>query len=251
MGGLPKYGVVSMSLPAGWRVEQVKSLYRGLRRCGDTCACVIVGGDTTRSDNGWCLSVSVIGEVKQGKVLSRNGAREGDLLCVTGEMGSARVGWEVLESGGERKRFANAIKRFLEPQLKLFEVQRLLESFQVTSMIDISDGLASEIGHICRQSQLGCVILEDKIPVAREVALWAEKKGESESKYVFESGEEYELLFTVDKLSYEKWRTNHPKGKDVKFNVIGEMVPWDHGMRIRRGGDTRPLPSVGWDHFCQ
>ena len=251
MGGLPKFGVVSLSLPVDWTVEDVKSLYKGMNRCSKAYECMLVGGDTTRSGDRCCLSVSIIGEVEEEKVMTRKGAQVGDLLCVTGEIGMSRVGLEVLESKAGKSRFVNAIHRFLEPRVKLLEVQELLETFHVTSMIDVSDGLASEIGHICKQSRLGCLIREDEIPVAGEVLLWAELRGVSKSKYLFESGEEYEFLFTLDKVSFEQWKADKPEEKDLKFSIFGEMVERDKGILVQRAGETNPLYSNGWDHFNQ
>ena len=251
MGGIPRHGVVSLALPATWKVEDVESLYRGLRRCGETYDCVLVGGDTARSPDRCCITVSVIGEVEEEKVKTRKGAQEGELLCVTGELGGARVGWEVLESDTDRGPFLKAVNRFLEPKVLLREAQELITELNVTSMIDISDGLASEVGHICRQSGLGCILWEEKVPVAEETVVWADRRGESIAKYIFTSGEEYELLFTVNKDDYERWKATQPTQTGLNVTIVGEMVNRDKGIHVKRGGEIVPLSSFGWDHFHQ
>lgn len=249
MGGLPRYGVVSMALPGSWRVEDVESLYRGMMRCGKAYGCTLVGGDTVRSQTGGFLSVTVVGEVEEERVVGRDGARDGDLLCVTGELGGSRVGLEVLSSGGDRGRFPSSVERFLEPKVRLREARWLVADLGVSSMIDISDGLSSEIGHLCQQSGLGCLVWEEKIPLTEEVVLWAEEQGKPLSTYALESGEEYELLFTIERSRCENWRTQTKDSKDLHINVIGVMTRKEDGMRVMRDGKSFDLSPGGWDHF--
>jgi thiamine-monophosphate kinase len=248
MGGVPRYALVTLALPETWTVEEVESLYEGIDQCALAYGCPLVGGDTVQSPDGCMLSVTVLGDADERKVVTRSGAREGDLICMTGEMGGARVGLEVLESGTDKKRFRHSVDRFLEPKPRLWEAKRLVEGMSVTSMIDISDGLTSEIGHLCRQSGLGCLIQEEKIPVSREAVRWAESRGEALTPYVLESGEEYELLFTVSKRQFEAWQD---KGLDrnLELTVVGVMMAKNRGMLVQRRGKTYPLSMKGWDHF--
>ena len=250
MGGVPRYGVVSLALPKDWEVEMVESLYEGMEQCAMAYGCTLVGGDTVQSKGGCCLTVTILGDVKEDKIVTRDGAQEGDLLCMTGEMGGARVGLEVLESGEDEKRYADSVNRFLEPKPRLWEAKRFVDELDVSSMIDISDGLTSEIGHLCKQSGLGCLVDEQKVPAAGEAVRWAEEKKKPLSGYLLESGEEYELLFTVPERKYERWRE---KKLDVnmKITVIGEMVDKREGIRVKSEGKVRSFVPRGWNHFNQ
>lgn len=249
MGGIPGYGVVSLALPKDWKMEDVDLFYEGMVRCGKEYGCLLVGGDTARSKRGCFLAVAVVGEVEEECVVSRKGAHEGDILCVTGELGGARVGLEVLASGKDRNRYPKSVDRFLEPKVRLREARQLVTEIGVSSMIDISDGLSSEIGHICRESGLGCLVWEDRIPVLDEAVHWAEEQKRPLAKYAFESGEEYELLFTVDRTRYDKRRARRSDESDLPVTVVGEMTRKEEGIRIKRGEEIFPLVPTGWDHF--
>jgi thiamine-monophosphate kinase len=240
--------VVSLALTKDWEVEAVESLYEGMEQCAMAYGCTLVGGDTVKSKGGCSLTVTILGDVKEDKIVTRDGAQEGDLLCMTGEMGGARVGLEVLKSGEDEKRYADSVNRFLEPKPRLWEAKRLANELAVSSMIDISDGLASEIGHLCKQSHLGCLVDEQKIPAAGEVIRWVDENKEPLSRYLLESGEEYELLFTVSEERYEKWQEKK-LDVDLKITVIGEMVDKREGIRIKSEGKARSITTKGWDHF--
>ncbi|MFH1940905.1 MAG: thiamine-phosphate kinase, partial [bacterium] len=248
-GGIPKYAVVSLGLSERWEAEDVESLYEGMNRCAETFGCSIVGGDTVRSKGGCFLSVAVVGEVEETCLVRRGGASERDLLCVTGVLGGARVGLDVLASGAMRSDFQDAVARFLEPRPRVKEVRQLVKELSVSSMIDISDGLSSEAHHLCESSGLGCLMDEDQIPVSEDAIRWVEYKGGDPMAYALESGEEYELLFTVDRASYERWdRKASAEGRPDVF-VIGEMTRKENGIRMRKGGKTKTLSRKGWDHF--
>jgi len=249
VGGIPRYAVVSLALPAKWSVEDVEALYRGMVRCGKAYGCRLVGGDTVRSLGGCFLSVALVGEVEEKYIIRRSGAQEGDLLCVTGEIGGARAGLEVLSAGQDRERFPESVSRFLEPRVRLQEARFLAQKVGVSSMIDISDGLSSEVQHLCRESHLGCRLWEEKIPLEREVILWAGEQGEDVSTYALGSGEEYELLFTVAKSKFEHWQKQGEDKNKVKTTVIGEMFPKKEGIKVVRRGKAFPLLAKGWDHF--
>lgn len=241
MGGFPLCAVVSLAIPETWSVEDVDSFYQGVDRCAQMYHCPIVGGNTVRSPQWACITVTVLGEVQGNAFKTRAGAKEGDFLCVTGTIGKARLGWEVLESGIQDPAFSSAVAHFLEPRPKLEEAQRVLSGYEVTAMIDISDGLGSEIFHLCEASGLGCQIFEEKIPVLPEVFLWAQAQKKSIEEYLWASGEEYELLFTVSPRSSFK-------PMDF-FTVIGKMEKKEHGIFLQKEGEKRPFPLKGWDHF--
>ena len=247
MGGLPRCAVVSLVLTDSWRVEDVEALYRGMKRCGDGYGCAVVGGDTVRSEDAGILTVAVLGEVEAGRAVGRTGANEGDVICVTGKLGGARVGLEVLSGRDDRALFPESVSCFLEPKPLVKEARDIVEVFSPSSMIDISDGLSSEIHHVCSQSGVGCLLEEERLPIAGEVFGWAKERGESPADVALGSGEEYQLLFTVEKGIYEK-RTRRESGKS-EITVIGEIVEEAAGIRIVNKGRRRTLDTQGWDHF--
>ncbi len=250
MGASPVCCVVTAALPDGWSVEETEALYAGLRRCADRYRCPVVGGDTVRSAGGAVFSIAVLGEMRGAREIRRSGAAAGDRICVTGDLGGAAVGLNVLRSGGKhRDRFPESVRRLLEPLPRAEEAVRLVRSGGVTSMIDISDGLASEIRHLCEASGLGCVLYADRIPVSRETAIWATEAGESPVRLALESGEEYELLFTADPAARMNQAVAGFAGPADKVTVIGEMRPRDAGIRIREDGAELPLTAGGWDHY--
>jgi thiamine-monophosphate kinase len=158
-------------------------------------------------------------------------------------LGGSRTGWEALSADPGARDFPESIDHFLRPVPRLAEARLLLERVHPTSMIDISDGLSSEIIHLCRASGTGCVVREADLPIASEARRWAERQGLSLPDFVLNSGEEYELLFTV---SSSTAFSNLP----FVMTVIGEMTPPETGMRVvSKEGSSRPLTAKGWDHF--
>ncbi len=248
VGAIPRFAVVSIAIPEKWKVEDVELLYRGIKSCGDEYGCVVVGGDTTRSKNAAFISVTVLGEVEREFLISRSGARIGDFLCVTGELGGARLGLETLKGGSTGDRFSRSIKKFLMPEARINQARKLIRELRIDSMIDISDGLSSEIHHLCKQSGLGCIIWAEKIPIAEEVMIWAERKKISPLMFALESGEEYELLFTADPDRIRQWQE---KDREPFISVIGEMIPKHRGILIEEEGKRKKIPFSGWEHFCR
>ncbi len=247
MGGVPLYGLVSLALPMSWDVEDVEALCKGLKRCGEIYQCELIGGDTVRSQGMSFISIAVMGEIEEDHVVRRSGAKEKDLVCITGELGGAKMGFEVLESGQDKDHFPDSVSRFLEPKARLQESRRLVKELHVSSMIDISDGLSSEITHLCKQSDCGCIIWEDQIPVSKETITWACGYEKAVSSYALKSGEEYELLFTVARARFEEWRNSTKNGLDI--TVIGEITGKEEGICLMKGGKIEPLVPDGWDHF--
>jgi thiamine-monophosphate kinase len=247
MGGIPRYAVISLAVPEKWSVEDVESLYRGVSGCGKEYNCIIIGGDTVRSRSDCFISVTVVGEVEKDAFVRRSGALAGDFLCVTGPLGRSRTGLEVLKAKKNGPDFPRSVKRFLEPRPLVQEARRLIRELGVTSMIDISDGLASEIHHICHESKLGCIVREENIPISEETIRWTEEKHVPPVQFVLQSGEEYELLFTAEKSRIDKWRNR--KNNDWDIIPIGEMVPENEGVLMDRDGKRCRIPPNGWDHF--
>jgi thiamine-monophosphate kinase len=250
MGGKPVCSLITIAIPDTWTVENVVAIYEGINLCSRTYDCPVVGGDTVKSLKGCFISVTVMGEVKENEEKRRSGAKKNDLLCITGEMGGAKVGLEVLGSGyPDASSFSTSISRFLEPKAKIHEAQQLIHEMNITSMIDISDGLSSEIMHLCEASGLGCLIEESKIPISNEATIWAIQNGKSGIHYAMESGEEYELLFTVSAYNFHNWEKRTDTNARLPIYVIGAMKDRNEGILIQKGSEKIPLVREGWDHF--
>jgi thiamine-monophosphate kinase len=250
MGGIPVCCLVSIGIPTVWSVEDVQCLYRGIARCAIRYGCPVVGGDTVKTLYGSFINVSILGEVGPGMEKRRSGAKPGDFLCVTGELGGARTGLEVLRSKMTATHsYEQSISRFLEPKPRLEEAQGIIREMETTSMIDVSDGLISEINHLCEESHLGCLVFEEKVPISREARLWAHEKGEPPFQFAAESGEEYELLFTVDPIILNRTIQGRSPSDRATFSVIGEMKPPREGIHIQKDQTIRPLNGSGWDHY--
>lgn len=249
MGGRPLYALVTLALSKDWSVGDIEILYHGMSRCGDQFGCAIVGGDTVHSPHSTCISVTVIGDVPVGKSVRRNGAQAGDLICVTGELGGSLTGLEVLMSGENKAEYKKSTQHFLTPIPRLNEAQAIVKEFSPTAMIDISDGLASEIGHLCENSGLGCLVRFEDIPLIEESRQWAEQSNAPIEKYAFQSGEEYELLFTVEKDRFIAWSASEGDNVGIPISVIGEMTAGKNRICLYGDGRDAPLPGNGWDHF--
>ncbi len=256
MNGRPYQVVVALGLSNRFSVEAVDELYYGMKLACDKYGVDLVGGDTTSSRSGLFVSVTVLGRVDKDKITYRKGASEKDLICVTGDLGAAFMGLQILER--EKQVFSAdpnmqpdleskdyIVERQLKPEARLDFVKELLTLEVVpTSMIDVSDGLASELLHLCKASGLGARIFEEKIPVDRMTYETAREFNLDPITAQLNGGEDYELLFTVSQEDYEKIR-NHPD-----ISVIGYMegageVP----VLVSKQGSQTPLQAQGWTHF--
>ncbi len=256
MNGVPQQVVVALGLSNRFSVEAVEELYEGMRLACEKYNVDLVGGDTTTSRSGLFISVTVVGKVAKDKVAFRKGAKEKELICVTGDLGAAFMGLQVLER--EKQVFqANPemqpdlegkdyiIQRQLKPEPRLDVVQELARlGVTPTSMIDISDGLASEILHLCKASGLGARIYEEKLPIDRMTYEVAREFELDPITVQLNGGEDYELLFTMPQEDYEKLR-NHPD-----ISVIGYMEgPGSTAVMVTKQGSEVALQAQGWKHF--
>lgn len=273
MGGMPKQITVSIALSKRFGIEELDEFYAGLRLACDAHNVDIVGGDTTTSMTGFAISITCIGEVEKGKAIYRNGAKETDLICVSGDLGAAYMGLQLLEREktvyyqqlaeaqkmkGEAKTRAMKnletaqpdfqgkeylLERQMRPEARRDIIERLQKAgVRPTAMIDISDGLSSELMHICSQSNSGCRIYEERIPLDYQTAVMAEELNLNVSTCALNGGEDYELLFTVPITDNEKME----QMKDVK--VIGYITKPDLGMAlITRDGNEFELKAQGWN----
>lgn len=254
MNAKPKQILVSLALSNRFSVEAVEELYAGIRAACEKYRVDLIGGDTTASLKGLTISITAIGEIAPEKISYRSGAKEGDLLVVTGDLGAAYIGLQLLER--EKKVFLEApnvqtdlsgheytVGRQLKPEAR-YDIVQLLNELEIvpTSMIDISDGLSSEILHICKQSNVGCILHEENVPIAKETYDTALSFNIDPINCALSGGEDYELLFTVRPEDAEKIG-NHPD-----FSIIGEILDVNLGVKLHTKGDNyHDLISMGWD----
>ena len=233
MNGTPRQITVSLGLSKRFSVEDMEELYAGIRLACEEYGVDIVGGDTSSSYTGLTISITCIGEGEKGKVVYRNGAKETDLICVSGDLGAAYMGLQLLEreksvlKGGDKDLqpdFAGKeylLERQLKPEARRDIIQKLAkEGIQPTSMMDVSDGLSSELLHICTQSKVGCRIYEEHIPIDYQTAVMAEEFNMNLTTCALNGGEDYELLFTVPLALQE--RVMRMGGVDVIGHITAE-----------------------------
>lgn len=257
MNAVPTQVTLSIAISNRFSVEALDEFYEGVYAACKKYHVDLVGGDTTTSQKGFIISVTAIGEVTPDKFVKRSTAKNGDLLCVSGDLGGAFLGLTLmerekkifLESPGVQPDFENEtyiIGRMLKPEARKDIIEFFAESgIQPTSMIDISDGLSSEILHICKQSQLGCILYEEKIPIAEETRMAAFKLNELDpSMCALNGGEDYELLFTIIQDDFNKIKNN------PDISVIGYMVDISEGSILEtKGGNKIPITAQGWNHM--
>jgi thiamine-monophosphate kinase len=256
MNAVPQQILISIGLSNRFSVEAVELLYEGIRLACKNYKVDLVGGDTTASASGLIISVTAIGRVDKDKVAYRSGAKPNDILCVTGDLGAAFLGLQVLER--EKQVFLQNPEmkpdlalyeyiagRLLKPEARTDIIHEFLELNVVpTAMIDISDGLASEIMHICKNSGVGINVFQDKLPVDKQTYDTAEEFKIDPMTCVLNGGEDYELLFSISQKDYEKVK-NHP---DIHF--IGYVQEKEKGINlVTKHGSFVPLKAQGWKHF--
>lgn len=257
MNARPKFATVALGLPNNLSVEGAEALYRGIAQACDRYGLAVIGGDTTASAR-LTLSVTVIGEAQEDEIVTRSGAQPGDLLCVTGDLGSAAAGLQVLISGKEDAtggdgaaqvrpdltEFAYVVERQLMPQARLDRVETWAEAgVRPTSLIDVSDGLASEAHHLSQAGTIGAVIDGGLLPVHVQTALAAQRFDARAEAYVLYGGEDYELLFTLA-------QDDAPKLAADTYAVVGQIVEPDEGVTLRLpDGNRVPIQAGGYKHY--
>jgi thiamine-monophosphate kinase len=256
MNGQPKQITVSIGISKRFSVEDLEDFYEGLTLACEIYGVDIVGGDTSSSLTGLCISITCIGEGEKEKIVYRNQAKNTDLICVSGDLGAAYMGLQLLERektvfAGEKEftpDFAGKeylLERQLKPEARK-DIIKILADNQIlpTSMIDVSDGLSSELLHICQQSQVGCKVYEERIPIDYQTASMAEQFNMNLTTVALNGGEDYELLFTVPLDSHEK--VEELEG----IKVIGYICEVAAGASlIARDGTEIPLTAQGWTGF--
>lgn len=256
MNAIPQQITMSIAFSNRFSLEALDEFYEGVYAACDLYNVDLVGGDTTSSQKGFIICVTAIGEVAPDKFVKRSTAKNGDLICVSGDLGGAFLGLTILER--EKKVFLETkgvqpdlenqdyiIGRLLKPEarkdiIEFFAAEEIIP----TAMIDISDGLSSELLHICKQSKTGCVLYEEKIPVNEMSRQFAYKLELDPTACALSGGEDYELLFTIDPNDYNKIATNS------NISVVGHITEEEKGMKIiTKGGNEHKLTAQGWNAF--
>lgn len=256
MNATPTQVTLSIGISNRFSVEALEEFYEGVYAACEKYNVDLVGGDTTTSGKGLIISVTAIGEANTDRLAKRDGARKGDLICVSGDLGAAYLGLLLMER--EKKIFLESpevqpdlenqdyiLRRLLKPEARQ-DIIEFLEQQEIvpTSMMDVSDGLSSELLHICKQSNAGCIIYEDKIPVADPSREFAFKLGMDPTACALSGGEDYELLFTIKQEEYEKITLNE------QISVIGYITEPEAGAHIiTRSEKKHAITAQGWNAF--
>lgn len=259
MNGQPKQITVSLGVSKRFSVEHLEELYAGIKLACDVYGVDLIGGDTSASLTGLTISITCIGEGEKNNIVYRNGAKENDLICVTGDLGSAYMGLQLLER--EKTVFSGQnenvqpdfegkeyiLQRQLKPEARKDIIEKLKEKGIVpTAMMDISDGLSSELIHICSQSEVGCRVYEDKIPINYQAAVMAEELNMNIVTAALNGGEDYELVFTASLEDYDKIVAMENVG------ILGHITKKELGLNlVGREGEEISLKAQGWNSLSE
>jgi len=266
MGGIPRFCLTSLALPARIPVKAVKDFYRGFNALLRIHKTILVGGDTCSSKGGLVISVTALGEAKKSTVISRAGAKRGDRLFVTGTLGDSGAGMELLKAGvkgqgagvksqksGVRSKdfhselrtpYSELIERHLRPIPRVEWGRKLALSGCASSMIDVSDGLSSDLSHLCEESNVGAVLRSDKIPLSKWLLRSADRLRNPPLHYALSGGEDYELLFTVPLA-----RMKALEALRIPVTEIGTITTAKTTLLVNAAGRKIPLRPTGYDHF--
>jgi thiamine-monophosphate kinase len=256
MNATPTQITLSIAFSNRFSLEALDEFYEGVYAACNRYGVDLIGGDTSSSQKGFLISVTALGEVTPGDFVTRKGAKKGDLICVSGDLGGAFLGLTLLER--EKKIYLESpqvqpdlegqdyiIGKLLKPEARQDIIEFLgQQGIRPTAMMDISDGLSSELLHICKQSEVGCVIYEDKLPIAEESRQFAYKLELDPTACALSGGEDYELVFTIAQEDYDKIVLTE------KISVIGYVTEAAEGARIiTKGGNTHEITAQGWKAF--
>jgi thiamine-monophosphate kinase len=254
MNGEAKQITVSIAVSNRFPLEAIEELYAGIQLACTTYNIDLIGGDTTSSQTGLMISITAVGSANEEDIVYRKGAFNNDLLVVTGDLGASYLGLQVLErerqvfdvnpnAQPDLDQYTYLIERQLKPEARK-DISKLLKELEVkpTSMIDISDGLSSEVIHLCKNSDVGCNVYEDKLPLDPQVISTCEEFNMDSTVVALNGGEDYELLFTVAQTDFEKIKAN------PNFSIIGHITDKSEGINlITRANQKMELTAQGWD----
>ena len=256
MNGIPKQITVGLAISSKYTLEAIEEFYDGILLACEKYKIDVIGGDITSCISGLTISITAIGEAMKKEIVKRSGAKENDLLITTGDLGGAYMGLNVLQREKEvwksnpnmqpeLDNFNYILERQLKPEARRDVIEFLKKCDVIpTSMIDISDGLASEVFHICTSSNVGCQLYEEKIPIDPQTYQTSMDFNINPTVSALNGGEDYELLFTINQKDYEKIKN------DPNLTVIGHITKKSQGINLIGNGDTStPLQAQGWNHF--
>ncbi|GAK74880.1 thiamine-phosphate kinase [Nonlabens ulvanivorans] len=256
MNAVPTQITVSIAMSNRFPVEAVEELYNGIKLACKIYNVDLIGGDTTASQSGLIISITAIGEQKEDDIIYRSGAGDNDLLVVSGDIGAAYMGLQILErekavykanpnNQPDVEAYSYLLERQLKPEARK-DIPKLLKELDVkpTSMIDLSDGLSSEVIHLCKNSNVGMKLYEEKLPLDPTVIAACEEFNLDSTTIALSGGEDYELLFTVKQEDFPKIKAN------PSLSIIGHAVPNGEGIHlITRSGEQIPIKAMGWNSF--
>jgi thiamine-monophosphate kinase len=255
MNAVPSQITVSIGMSSRFPLEAIEELYTGIHKACEVYNVDLVGGDTSTSLSGLMISITAIGHAKDGEIAYRSGANETDLICVSGDLGAAYLGLQLMER--ENRIFKEnpsiqpdlsghdyILERFLKPEART-DIHDILKMEKVTptSMIDISDGLSSDVIHICKQSKVGCIIFTERVPIDAASSMGAEELGLEPLTAALNGGEDYELLFTIPVADHNKIKDN------PSITVIGHITDEASGYHLESAGQLIELKAQGWGHL--
>jgi len=251
MGGQPTYALVSMALPSDLPVATFEAIFSGMRAQMAEYSAGIIGGNLARTSGKLVIDVFMMGRVAVPQMMTRRGAQPGDDIYLTGEPGRSSVGFAVLNKYGAAfpEEFTDVVQAHRQPVPRVREGMEIAQCGAATAMIDVSDGLAGDLAHICRESKVAAEMYQDEIPCAHVVRAAAVAVGENPWHYILYGGEDYELLFTARPGSEEKiLRITEQCG--TRLHKIGRILPPEGGLKLVKANGTRvDLHAEGWNHF--
>ena len=254
MGGQPRFFTIALGVPSGMGEDRLRDLYDGIKTAAKEYGALLIGGDTVAADQ-LTASITIIGEADKKKTILRNGARPGDAIYVTGNLGMAALGLGCLKRGIITDRSRPFIEWYRKPRARIEEGQSLASTGFLTSMIDISDGLMADLDHLAGASQTGYEIQVDMLPQAADMASVAHLIKADPIQLMLGGGDDYELAFTVAKKhrkNFAKWHDNGKLGTDVALTRIGKVVEDpDHRIALTADGSEVIVSKRGFDHFME
>jgi len=252
MGGTPTFALVSMGLPDSLALTDFEQLIRGLADQLSQFSASIIGGNLTRIEKKLIIDITLVGEARLSQLVTRSGAKPGDRIFVSGKLGVAAAGLSLMEKYGKNYPgdFKDFVDKHVQPIPRIETGRRIAQSGFATAMIDLSDGLASDLFHICTMSRVGATIYQHRLPLPPGIDKIARLTGTPAIKLALYAGEDYELLFTVKAGTPQSWISSLAQESGIAITEIGQIVPDEAGyVLIDPQGNSLPLQPTGWDHF--
>ena len=251
VGAIPRHALITLFLPEDFTTKAVDEVYDGLEACGETAGVSVVGGDIVKTPGTFTISVTLSGVCERDELVLRSGARKDDLIVVTGALGEAAAGLKILRNGTawpEGSPLEACVSRFRRPVARLAESRAILKHLQPSSMIDISDGLLSDLWHIMESSKVGSLLEAERIPVGQGVRDLFEGNEAEALSHALRGGEDYELLFTVSSRQESKL-AEVSDSLGIGLTTIGRITAKGAGVRLASKDGERELDPAGFDHF--